>query len=163
MVSAASLVWIGIGASLFGVASRVTIPAFTWLALILLLHGSRSAPAWRGMSWLFLGLYAAVVVGNRGILPVSGPAYFAIAGFIALTLTAPFLLDRFASLGPGGLGSTLIFPMAFVAVELLRSRLAPGATWGSIAYTQYGAVPLMQIAAFVGIWGVTFLVAWGAS
>ena len=37
------------------------------------------------------------------------------------------------------------------------------ATWGSIAYTQYGYLPLMQVAAFVGIWGITFLIAWFAS
>src|SRR5204862_1417046 len=63
----------------------------------------------------------------------------------------------------GGLGSTLIFPMALVAVEFLRSRFAPGATWGSIAYTQYGYLPLMQLAAFAGIWSITFLIAWFGS
>ncbi len=48
--------------------------------------------------------------------------------------------------------------MALVAAEFLRSRLVPGATWGSIAYTQYGYLALMQVAAVVGIWGLTFLV-----
>ena len=40
--------------------------------------------------------------------------------------------------------------MAFVAAEFLRARFSPAATWGSIAYTQYGNLPLMQVAAFVG-------------
>ena len=53
--------------------------------------------------------------------------------------------------------------MAWVAAEFLRSRFTPAATWGSIAYTQYGYLPLMQVAAFVGIWGITFLIAWFAS
>jgi hypothetical protein len=35
--------------------------------------------------------------------------------------------------------------VAFVAVEFLRSRLTPSATWGSIAYTQYCALSLMQL------------------
>ena len=56
-----------------------------------------------------------------------------------------------------------MFPLAFVAAEFLRSRLTPAATWGSIAYTQYGYLPLMQVAAFVGICGITFLIAWFAS
>jgi apolipoprotein N-acyltransferase len=34
---------------------------------------------------------------------------------------------------------------------------------GSIAYTQYGVLPLMQVAAVAGIWGITFLIAWFAS
>jgi len=55
--------------------------------------------------------------------------------------TLPFVLDRFAAFRLGDLGSTLVFPMAFVAAEFLRSRLTPSATWGSIAYTQYGYLP----------------------
>ena len=39
----------------------------------------------------------------------------------------------------------------------------PNATWGSIAYTQYGVLPLMQTAAFAGIWGIIFLMTWSAS
>ncbi|PWT88259.1 MAG: hypothetical protein C5B56_09070 [Proteobacteria bacterium] len=163
MQPAGSLFWIVLGATLLGVGSRVTIPPFTWLALIFLLHGSRSTTIWRAAPWLYLALYGAVAVANRGILPASGLAYFVITGFITATLIAPFVLDRVAPLWSGGLGPTLIFPMAFVAVEFLRSRLAPGATWGSIAYTQYGNLPLMQTAAFAGIAGITFLIAWSAS
>jgi apolipoprotein N-acyltransferase len=50
-----------------------------------------------------------------------------------------------------------------VAIEFLRSRLMANATWGSIAYTQDGVLPLMQIAAFAGIWGIVFLMAWSAA
>src|SRR6185295_13961994 len=72
-------------------------------------------------------------------------------------------IDRFGTATLNGLSSTLIFPATWVAVEFLRSRFTPSASWGSIAYTQYGYLPLMQVAAFVGIWGLTFLVAWFAS
>jgi len=163
MAQTGSLFWLILGASLTGIVMRVAIPPFTWLALIFLLHASRLMPTWRAVPGLWLGLYAAAVFGNRGIIPISGPAYFAIAGFIALTLTVPFALDRFVAFRLGGLESTLIFPTAFAATELLRSRFAPGATWGSIAYTQYGYLPLMQLAAFAGIASITFLIAWFAS
>jgi len=53
--------------------------------------------------------------------------------------------------------------MAWVACEFARARLTPGATWDSIAYTQYGNLPLMQLAALTGIWGISFLIAWFAS
>jgi apolipoprotein N-acyltransferase len=94
---------------------------------------------------------------------VPGLAYFTITFFISITAVLPFVLDRFAGPRLGGIGATLIFPLAFVAAEFLRSRFAPGASWGSIAYSQYGYLPLMQLAAFVGIWGITFLIAWFAS
>src|SRR4029077_16245124 len=93
----------------------------------------------------------------------SGPAYFALVVLQATTVALPFVLDRFVAPRLGSLGSTLLFPAALVAAAFLRSRFPPAATWGSIAYTQYGYLPLMQVAAFVGIWGITFLMAWFAS
>jgi apolipoprotein N-acyltransferase len=31
--------------------------------------------------------------------------------------------------------------------------------WNSVAYTQYGNLPLVQLASVTGIWGITFVVA----
>jgi apolipoprotein N-acyltransferase len=162
MAQASSLIWLVVGASLVGLVSRVTIPPATWLALTFLLHASRSMRAVPAIASVWLALYVALAVGDRGVIPVSGPAYFAIVASIATTMALPFALDRLELSWLGGFGSTLIFPMAWVAAEFLRSRLPPG-TWGSIAYTQYGYLPLMQVAAFIGMWGITFLMAWFAS
>jgi hypothetical protein len=43
---------------------------------------------------MWLAVYAALAIGNRGILPVSGPAYFGIVAFNSITVTLPFALDR---------------------------------------------------------------------
>ena len=95
---------------------------------------------------------------------MTGPAYFAIVAFYCDDVRLPFAIDRVRGTRTARrVGWTLVFPMAFVAAEFLRSRFSPAATWGSIAYTQYGNLPLMQVAAFVGIWGITFLIAWFAS
>jgi apolipoprotein N-acyltransferase len=163
MAQVVSLVWLVVGASLLGLVTRVTIPPATWLALTFLLHASRSMRAAPGMLGLWLALYVALVVGKRGILLMSGPAYFTIVALQATTVALPFALDRLVAFRLGGFGPTLTFPMAWVAAEFLQSRLTSAATWGSIAYTQYGYLPLMQVAAFVGIWGLTFVVAWFAS
>src|ERR1043166_9279756 len=163
MPQVASLVWLAAGAALFGVVARVAIPPLTWLALTFLVHASRSMPAVSGTAFVWLALFIAVAIGDRGILPISGPGYFAVVAVTAMTLAAPFGLDRVAVARPPGLRPTLVFPMAFVAAEFLRSRFAPGATWGAIAYTQYGYLALMQVAAVVGIWGLTFLPAWFAA
>jgi apolipoprotein N-acyltransferase len=162
MARAGSLLWFVAGAMLLGAATRFPVPILIWLALPVLLHASRSVPALQAIPCVGLALLGAVIVGRRDI-PVSGPLFFAIAAFVAATLTLPFALDRLAASRLGAFGSTLVFPLAYVAAEFLRSRFAPGATWGSIAYTQYGDLPLMQVAAFVGIWGITFLIAWFAS
>src|SRR6185369_8116699 len=115
-----------------------------------------------GQVYLWIAVFAALAIGYRGIMPIPGPAYFVACAMTAVTIVLPFVADRLTAFRLGALGSTLIFPVAFVAAEFLRSRFAPPATWGSIAYTQFGYAPLMQIAAVTGIWGITFLIAWFA-
>jgi apolipoprotein N-acyltransferase len=162
MAQASSLIWLIAGAALLGMTLRTPIPLFAWLALTFLLQATRSLPAPAGLLWTWLALYAALLFGRRDI-PVSGPAHYLIVAFVATALTLPFVLDRVVGFRIGGAAATLVFPLAWVTVEFLQSRFAPAATWGSIAYTQYGLLPLMQVAAFVGIWGITFLIAWFAS
>jgi len=163
IASAGSLASLVVGAALFLMVTRVTIPPFTWLALTLLLHASRSMTASAGLPCLWIAFYVAFAIGDRDIVPVPGPEYYAIVAFFATAMTLPFAADRFAISRIAGVRATLIFPMGLVAVEFLRSRFVPGGTWGSLAYTQYGYLPLMQVAALVGIWGLTFLAAWFAS
>jgi len=91
--------------------------------------------------------------------------FFLVVLWASFTLMLPFAIDRAAGnrSAAGGAAWTLLFPVAFVAIEFLRSRLTPNATWGSIGYTQYGVLPLMQLAAFAGLSGIIFLMAWSAS
>jgi apolipoprotein N-acyltransferase len=163
MAQFSSLVCLIAGASLFGLVTHRALPPATWVALALLLHASRSMPAWPGLAAVWIALYAALTIGNRGIIPTPGPLYFVTTAFIATTAALPFVVDRLVAARLAGVVSTLIFPLAFVAVEFLQSRFAPPATWGSIAYSQFGYQPLMQVAAVVGIWGITFLIAWFAA
>ena len=94
MVQAGSLVWLAIGTALFGVVTRVAIPPLTWAAIALLLHATRSMPSAAGIAYLWLALYAALAIGERGLLPMPGPAYFAIVAFLTTTVALPFAVDR---------------------------------------------------------------------
>jgi apolipoprotein N-acyltransferase len=153
------------GAALLGASTHLPIPAAAWIGLLLMLHGSRSLPALTVALWVWLASAAIIAIGERGSIPASGAGYFLVVSLAGFTLMLPFAIDRAVTglSAAAGVGSTLVFPLAFVAVEFLRSRLAPNATWGSIAYTQYGVLSVMQIAAFAGIWGIIFLMTWSAS
>ena len=161
MVQALPSMWLVLGVSLLALATRMPIPPFAWAALVFLLHASRSVTAAGGVVWFSVALYVSVLIGLRPSLPVSGAIYFVISALFAATIAVPFLVDRFVVERAGPTLAVLAFPLAFVAVEFLRSRLT--STWESIAYTQYGVLPLMQVAAVAGIWGITFLIAWFAS
>jgi apolipoprotein N-acyltransferase len=82
---------------------------------------------------------------------------------IVTTLALAFVADRLLAPHVPGLLSTLVFPAAWVALEFVPSRLNPYGTWGALAYSQYGNLPLMQLVSVTGIWGVAFLVAWFAA
>ena len=60
-----------------------------------------------------------------------------------------------------GIAATLIFPCAWTVCEYIKSL--GGGSWGSLAYTQYGNLPFIQLASITGIWGLSFLITWFAS
>jgi apolipoprotein N-acyltransferase len=164
MAQVRSFIWLLIGALLFGASLRTSaIPFAPWLGLAFLLHFTRGFPPSQGLPMTAVALYIAIAFGNREILPVPDPLYFVMIAGIAATAFAPFVVDRLLGTRNPGWMATLIFPLAWVAFDFAQTRLAPGGSWESIAYSQYGNLPLMQLAAFTGTWGITFLIAWFAS
>lgn len=165
MVQAGCLVTLCVGIALLDACMHLAMPPLAWLALILVLHATRSLPTVEGALYLWLAASVTLAIGERATIPAPVPAYFLVVVMAAATIALPFAIDRVCvtRFGTRGFGPALVFPIAFVTTEFLRSRLTSAATWISIAYTQYGALPLMQVAAFVGIWGITFLISWFAS
>ena len=54
--------------------------------------------------------------------------------------------------------ASLAFPVYWVAYEYLTAMVSPHSTWGNLAYTQMNCLPVIQIAAITGIWGISFTV-----
>src|SRR5205823_4514973 len=54
--------------------------------------------------------------------------------------------------------ATLALPVYWVAYEYLTATVSPHSTWGNLAYTQMNCLPVIQIAAITGIWGINFIV-----
>src|SRR5262245_39591097 len=136
MLHGGSLLSLLVGASLFGLATRVAFPPAAWIGLAALVHASRSMRTVPGVPLLWLALYVSLAIARRDTLPVPGPIYMVILAVEATIVMLPFVVDRIASPRIGGVAATLILPMALVTAEFLRSRFTPGASWGSIAYSQ---------------------------
>lgn len=144
-------------------SGRWQVSIAAWLAPALLLVFSRSQDLPVALAGVFVALSLAAAVSNRGVMPLSGVAYVAAIASQTAFGVLPFALDRL--LGPElpGFSATLLFPAAWTAVEFAGARMSPFGTWGSVAYTQYGDLPLMQLASVSGIWGITFIVTWFGS
>jgi len=57
-------------------------------------------------------------------------------------------------------GWALFCAAAWVALEMIQSRLFSGFPWNLLGASQYRMLPLIQIASVFGVYGVSFLVAW---
>jgi len=51
---------------------------------------------------------------------------------------------------------------AWVALEMVLARLLSGFPWNLLGASQYQILPLLQIASFTGVYGVSFLIAWSS-
>ena len=147
-------------------AGRWAIPLAAWLAPLFLLRFVRTQRPLPGLllAWLVRAAVAAVVL--RGILNPPGTSigigYYVLVLLLTLVAMLPYLADRLIVPRLPGFVATLVFPLAYTTIEYLGS-LGPNGTITSIANTQYGNLPLMQLVSVTGIWGITFLIAWFAA
>ncbi|MCP4119213.1 MAG: hypothetical protein GY737_28185 [Desulfobacteraceae bacterium] len=91
------------------------------------------------------------------------PPLFSISSGMALGMIflLPLIADRIMAPRLKGIAATLVFPSAWVIIEYFLSTI--NGSWFSLAYTQYGNLPLMQVVSVTGIWGISFLITWFAS
>ena len=144
-------------------AGRWQVSLAAWLAPAFLLAFSRSQDMPVALAGIYIALFVAAAVSNRGIMPLRGGAYVATIAVQTVIGLLPFALDRLLVAELPGFAATLFFPAAWTATEFAGARLNPFGTWGSVAYTQYGNLPFMQLASVTGLWGITFTMTWFGS
>ncbi len=133
-----------------------------WIALVPLLAMIRSSARPRQIylsTWL--GSLTFYLVAMQWIR-VADPRMY--ATWIALSIHCSMFsllivylirfLDRRTSLP-----LVLTVPIAWTAVEYLRSLLLGGFAWYYLSHTQHSCLPLIQIADLTGAYGVSFLIA----
>ncbi|MGW7098860.1 nitrilase-related carbon-nitrogen hydrolase [Streptomyces sp. NPDC054883] len=155
---------LGTGAMLFAVGGRWDVAASAWISQVLLLRYARQSRVWSGALWIWSAHVAAAAFWVQE--SAMGFNAVVVAGAVALAAlqTLPFLADRLlvGRLRPGV--AALAFPAGVAATEFLITLLSPfGTAYGSLAVTQYGDLPLLQVVSVTGPWGLGFLVAYFAS
>lgn len=133
-----------------------------WLApalLIALMHGLRP---WKSL-WVALSvLLVAGLVAGYQVMPFPTAVLLMLTLVGAIKQVVPFFLFRLLSGRVSGWYGTLLFPCLYVTYDYLNS-FDGGGSWGSIAYSQVGNLPLAQLASITGLWGITFLITWASA
>jgi apolipoprotein N-acyltransferase len=157
-----SVLWLPVAGCLFLFANgRNTIEAAAWLAPVFMLKFLRGGGIWRT-----LAAYGVMAAGwafqFRGMVPMPQPALALVWLAYGTAAILPFVVDRAFVRHKDQWRTTLLFPCTAAGLDYLVSLL-PFGSWGSPAYSQYGNLPLMQLASITGIYGITFLIAWCAA
>lgn len=151
--AAAALAWFGTGLA----------PAWplVWLAPLPILAlaprlpwwgaGLAALAAWTGGGLGMWGYYAGILK-----LPPAEALGIVLAPALAFALAA--LLYRGLLRRGATWMAVLSYPAAWSSLEALASAGSPHGTAGSLAYTQLGFLPVLQLASLTGPWGITFLV-----
>ena len=171
-VPASAWLWLLAGTGLLVLAQHghPDIAVAGWVFAIFLLRFSRAAGVGPGFVLILVGHLlagAAWVIGIR--LPGDGVPWGAIAGVAVLNavFAVPFLIDRLLAVRlqrAHPLLASLAFPLAHVGAELLVLTVSPfGKVFGSLAASQHGNLPLLQLAAVTGAYGIGFLMCWFAA
>ena len=157
------------GAALHLAYPRVEWDLLAWVALVpLLLYALEARPG-----QAFLGGWLA---GLAFFVPLLGWLTHTMTTYSTLPLPLALLvllgLSAYLALYWGGVASALAWlargvgpralgavPALWVTAELARGHLLTGFPWGLLGYSQYRRLLLIQIAAWTGVYGVSFLVA----
>ena len=142
---------------------RTIVPAAAWWSPLFLLRFVRTRQPAAGLGTAFVVTALVSALAWRRMIPLEGMRYLGVTTAMAAISILPYAADRRVTSRLRGFASTLVFPMAWAAVDFLSAWGNPFGTWGSVAYTQADNLPLLQIASVTGLAGVVFVVAWFAS
>jgi len=143
---------------------RWSVPIAAWLFPVFFIRFFRGQKTISGLTAggiLFVSAYVFIswqILSFEALSPIFRVGSGIASGFLFLL---PFLSDRFLAPQWKGYISSLVFPCSWVTIEYLISQM--NGSWFSLAYTQYGNTPLMQVVSVTGIWGISFLITWFAS
>ena len=164
---------------------KIGIAGFAWIAPALMLAaalGQSSGESFRlgyvsGLAYYLTSLYWLLLIPYRWHSIPLGPAagWLALSAYLALyPATWVWLISQVPSskfklqssgdvLWCGWAGRTgwaISGAAAWVALEMVVARLFSGFPWNLLGASQYRMTPLLQIASFTGVYGVSFQVVW---
>lgn len=159
-----SYLWLFIGAILLLFSNgKWVVSIVPWFSMIFILRFLRTQKPLKGIVIGAAVNIAVSLIIHRGIIPLNGVLYYVVVGSMGLSSFLPYIVDRILASRVKTYAAAFVFPFTWVSLEYINSLFNPYGTWSSIAYTQYGNLPLMQLLSVTGIWGIVFLMPWFAA
>ena len=143
---------------------RWLAPLVAWIGPVLVMRYYRDQKVGRGYIFIIVAYTLAWLIAFGQNWRAQLPALvFILPPFYAFLWSLPYLADRLVGARLKGFTSTLVYPLAAATMELVNIHTNPFGMWGATGFTQYGNLPIMQLASVTGMIGITFLMGWFAS
>ncbi len=140
---------------------RWLAPLAAWIGPVLILRFARDHKVVPGFLLIVAAYILAVFIGFGAFFPPPVGILIVLGNGVLLSL--PYLADRLVSPRLRGFSGTFVYPLAATTLEFVNIHTNPLGTWGATGFSQYGDLPLTQLASVTGIIGITFLMGWFAS
>lgn len=165
----ARIVAVVAGAALALAFPKIGIAGLAWIAPALILWAAQRAKSFwigylAGFTHYLISLYWLLHIPVK-FYPILG--WVALSAYLALYPAAwAWTVVRGPRQEGRGqrwitrTGMGLFAAVAWVAMEMIVSRMFTGFPWNMLGVTQHQLLPLIQVASWTGIYGVGFLVVW---
>ncbi|MBV9494097.1 MAG: hypothetical protein JOZ54_07610 [Acidobacteria bacterium] len=115
----------------------------------------RTSFALSAIAWFLGGMsmwtYFMSMLGRNPV-----PLTLVILGVPSLVFALGVVFFRWLLLRGHSIAAALAFPTVWTSYQYLSEITSLHSTFGNLAYTQMNFLPILQIAAITGIWGITF-------
>ena len=145
-------------ASLF-LSPKWLFPLAAWILPIVAIRLFRANKFWQAILLVYLPTTLGGIFANYGVVPYPFAVFLGIMLLGNLFGLIPLIADRWLFEKLPAILATFVYPSAAVLLDFWIAS-GPQGVWSNIANTQYGFLPLMQLSAFTGIWGIGFLIYW---
>jgi apolipoprotein N-acyltransferase len=141
---------------------------FAWISLVPLFIATRKTSPLASLKLGFIAgfvfyigvIYWVVIAMTKygGIPMAIGIAVLILlSGYLAIYISLWTFLISVVSRQLSGIGYVLA-PFLWVTLELIRAHFLTGFPWGSLGYSQFKTLPVIQIADVTGVYGVSFII-----
>ncbi len=117
---------------------------------------------WKGIMMVIPFLILSSFVAQTKVMPMPYMAVLFMMTIGSIVGLIPLLLEKLFFNNLPKWSRTLAFPILMTGFNYIFD-MGPQGTWGNTAYTQFSWLSLMQLASITGIYGINFIIYWGAS
>ncbi len=133
------------------------LPALGWICMIPLFIVMKEAKPGRAVFYgIVYGVFTTALINFwLGTFSLISLQVIILIYFVFYSIFIPILVFLYRRIT---IANFLVFPLGWLLFDYIRTTGFLGYPWGMLALSQYSVLPVIQISALTGIWGLNFII-----